>query len=453
MISRNRMKALEWAGMASSEQIIMACCADIAGQVRGKGFPESDLPLRLQRGVGWTPTNVQITCFDVIADSPFGALGDLALIPDPTAAWVIHDQTGDPVEHVMLGDIRTLEGEPWECCTRSILKAALQRLQDVAQLTTTVAFEHEFQVSGGAAGDSGSSYSLAGARSGAAMGRRIFQLMARNGLRPDTFMKEFGTDQFEVTMKPADGLAAADRAVILRELVRVAAREQGQRASFTPIRDPAGVGNGVHVHVSLNDAAGQPATHDPDSATGLSALAASFAAGITTFLPGILALLAPSAISYLRLTPHRWSAAYNNLGLRDREASVRICPVTSLDPLAIARQFNLEVRACDAAASPYLQLAAIIHAGTEGIARNLPAPTVTEADLSTMDTSELTGMGISRLPTSLEAALEAFAAEDCIGEWFGQTFRDVYLSHKRGELAVLEGLSPEEMCARYLAVY
>lgn len=439
--------------MASSEQIIMACCADIAGQVRGKGFPEGDLPVRLKRGVGWTPTNVQITCFDVIADSPFGALGDLALIPDPAAAWVVHDRAGDPVEHVMLGDIRTLEGDPWDCCTRSILKAALQRLQDVAQLTTTVAFEHEFQVSGGVAGDTGSAYSLAGARSGAALGRRIFQLMARNGLRPDTFMKEYGAEQFEVTMKPADGLAAADRAVILRELVRVAAREQDRRASFTPIRDPAGVGNGVHVHVSLNDADGQPATHDPDSETGLSQVAASFAAGITTFLPSILALLAPSAISYLRLTPHRWSAAFNNLGMRDREASVRICPVTALDPLAIARQFNLEVRACDAAASPHLQLAAIIHAGTEGIARNLPAPAVTEADLSTMAAEELAGMGIERLPTSLESALDAFAAESCIGDWFGERFRDVYLSHKRGELAVVEGLSPEEMCERYLAVY
>ena len=51
MISRNRMKVLEQVGMASSEQIIMACCADIAGQVRGKGFPEIDLPLRLQRRV------------------------------------------------------------------------------------------------------------------------------------------------------------------------------------------------------------------------------------------------------------------------------------------------------------------------------------------------------------------------------------------------------------------
>jgi glutamine synthetase len=442
--------------MSNSDQIIIACCCDIAGQVRGKGFPESDLPNRLKRGIGWTPTNVMITCFDVIANGPFGALGDLALIPDPNAAYVVRDATGAPIEQVMLGDIVTLDGDPWTCCTRSILKQALARMDEVAGLNVTVAFEHEFQLMGGAqddAGSNGTAYSLAGARSGAIMGRRIFQLMARNNLRPDTFMKEFGADQFEVTMKPSDGLGAADQATIVRELVRVAALEGGRRATFTPIRDPAEVGNGVHVHISLNDSAGEPVTHDSESETGLSEVAASFAAGITTFLPSILALLAPSAISYQRLTPHRWSAAYNNLGLRDREAAVRICPVTTLDPLEIARQFNLEVRACDAAASPYLQLAAIIHAGTEGIARRLSAPTLTEADLSVMVAEELAAMGIARLPVSLEAALDAMAAEPAITNWFGDEFAAVYQAHKRGELAVLDGLSPEEQCARYLAVY
>lgn len=442
--------------MGTSDQIIMACCSDIAGQVRGKGFPESDLPNRLKRGIGWTPTNVMINCFDVIAESPFGALGDLALVPDPNAGYIVRDATGEPVEQVMLGDIVSLDGDPWNCCTRSILKNALRRLEEVAGLNVTSAFEHEFQLvgrGGDDAGGSGSAYSLAGARSGAAMGRRIFQLMARNNLRPDTFMKEFGPDQFEVTMKPSDGLGAADQATILRELVRVAAAEGGRRATFTPIRDPAGVGNGVHVHISLNDSNGKPVTHDPESETGLSEVAASFAAGITTFLPSILAYLAPSAISSLRLTPHRWSAAYNNLGLRDREASVRICPVTTLDPLAIARQFNLEVRACDAAASPHLQLAAIIHAGTEGIARGLAAPKVTETDLSVLGAEELTAMGIVRLPTSLSEALDVMAAEPAIADWFGAEFTAVYLAHKRGELAVLDGVSPEEQCARYMAVY
>ena len=55
--------------------LIFAATCDLAGKVRGKAFPADQLEKRLQRGVGWTPTNVQINCFDGIADSPFGAPG------------------------------------------------------------------------------------------------------------------------------------------------------------------------------------------------------------------------------------------------------------------------------------------------------------------------------------------------------------------------------------------
>ncbi|MGI9305480.1 MAG: glutamine synthetase, partial [Gammaproteobacteria bacterium] len=65
------------------EGLVVACCSDIAGKVRGKAFPAEQFPQRLRRGIGWTPTNIQITCFDTISDSPYGALGDLVLIPDP----------------------------------------------------------------------------------------------------------------------------------------------------------------------------------------------------------------------------------------------------------------------------------------------------------------------------------------------------------------------------------
>ena len=72
-------------------------------------------------------------------------------------------------------------------------------------------------------------------------------------------------------------------------------------------------------------------------------------------------------ISYTRLTPHRWSAAFNNLGYRDREAAVRICPVTGRDEIAKARQFHFEFRAADAAANPHLLLAVLIRSGLQGI--------------------------------------------------------------------------------------
>jgi len=430
--------------------IIMACCSDLAGQVRGKGFPARELEKRLRRGVGWTPTNVQITCFDAIADSPFGALDDLLLVPDPDTRFRI-EADGKMREDAMLGDILTLDGDPWSCCTRSVLKSAVKRLQDVAGATLNVAFEHEFQLDPRPGG--GSAYSLEGARGMRALGQRIFDLMEANGLQPDTFMKEYGPDQFEVTMDPAGPVRAADNAVILRELVRVAAGEIGRRATFTPIRDPESVGNGVHIHVSLNGRDGEPATHDPASPTGLSTLAASFVAGVCRFLPSILAVLAPSAISYYRLTPHRWSAAWNNLGLRDREAAVRICPVTTLDPADIARQFNVEIRACDAAASPYLQLAAIIHAGAEGIAQKLTPPQATHEDLDALDDKQIAELGYRRLPLSLPEALAAFTADETVTGWFGAELSEVYRLHKEGEMAVLDGLGPAERCARYMSVY
>ena len=48
--------------------LVFAGTSDFAGKFRGKSFPLSDLANRSNNGLGWTPTNVQITCFDKIAE-------------------------------------------------------------------------------------------------------------------------------------------------------------------------------------------------------------------------------------------------------------------------------------------------------------------------------------------------------------------------------------------------
>ena len=125
-------------------QLIFAATCDLAGKVRGKAFPKSDLERRLKRGMGWVPTNVLINCFDGIGDTPFGALGDLLLIPDQAAS--VSADFGTYTEHFMLSDIMTLEGEPWDFCTRAILKSALARLEHLTGVRLISAFEHEFQL-------------------------------------------------------------------------------------------------------------------------------------------------------------------------------------------------------------------------------------------------------------------------------------------------------------------
>ncbi|MCW2307499.1 glutamine synthetase family protein [Rhodobium gokarnense] len=434
------------------ESLVFLCTSDIAGKVRGKAFPESDFEKRLKRGIGWTPTNVQITCFDAIADSPYGALGDLVMIPDPDTMVVADYMDERPPERFVLGDIHETTGEAWECCTRSILKGALERLERVAGVTLVSAFEHEFHFKGGNC-PLGSAYSASGFRAERDFAEALTAVMRTAHLGPDTIMKEYGVDQYEVTMKPAAGIAGADHAVILRELVRITAGRVGREASFTPLRSPAGVGNGVHIHMSMRHADGTPATYDPDGPHGLSKVAGQFVAGVLAYLDRIVAVTAPSVISYTRLTPHRWSAAFNNLGYRDREASVRICPVSGMSDIATAEQFNFEFRAGDAAASPYLALAAIVHAGTQGIEEGLTPPAATEEDLSLLSMEELNKRGFIRLPQSLEEALERFSGDETVTGWFPGRFAEVYAKHKKGEIDFLKGRKEDDVCAAYEEVY
>ncbi|MGB3406032.1 MAG: glutamine synthetase family protein [Jannaschia sp.] len=429
--------------------LTMACTSDLAGLVRGKGFSTADLDGKIDRGLGWTPTNALITCFDTIAESPYGALGDMVLWPDPDTLAQC-DLPGGRSMSFLMGDISDLDGGPWECCTRNILKQALTRFTEVSGLELRATFEHEFMLSGG----SGTrAFSLQGFAEAQPFADALFTALDGAGITPDSFLREYGPDQYEVTLPPVGALRAADEAVVLREITRATATAMGRAVTFSPLVGPEVVGNGVHVHFSLWTTSGQPVTHHPEGQNGLSAPASAFIAGVLRHLNAVCALTAPSAISALRLVPHRWSAAYNNLGAQDREAAIRICPVSAKDPEARARQFNFEFRAADAAASPYLTLASIVAAGTLGLAEGLQAPAATEKDLSLLSERDLTERGLKRVPESLTAALEAFAADTALRGVFPGRFADIYLAHKKGEWAHVADMTEEQRFAEYRAMY
>ncbi len=430
----------------------MVCCSDLSGLVKGKGIPAADLPAKLERGIGWVPTNAQITAFNSIADTPFGALGDLFLVPDPTTEVRVDFGDGGPVDHWFLGDIRQTDGSPWSCCPRSILRSALNALTQETGLMLRSAFEMELQFLEDET-DFGSGFGLTGFRAKQAFGEAYIAAMRAAGVEPDSFLREWGPAQYEVTMRPQTGVVAADHAVIMREMARATAQRMSERITFTPVLDAGGVGNGLHIHMSLWDAAGNPASHDPAGVGGMSGVAGEFVAGVLHHLPALTAFTAPSVVSYGRLIPHRWSAAFNNLGLRDREASVRICPVQETAGSDVARQFHVEFRAGDNAASPYLQLAALVWAGLDGIRNKRVPPEPTAEDLSLLDDAALTARGIRRLPGSLVEALSLLEEHAVARDWFPPEFIDVYLKHKRGEIAHLEGLDEAEVHAAYSRVY
>jgi glutamine synthetase len=225
------------------EPLIFVGTCDLAGLVRGKGFPQTALSQRLREGVGLAPSNIMISPFGPIYDTPYGTEGDLMLVPD-IATFVEVDFDGSASERFYLGDILTIAGNYWECCPRHFLRRALEALERQTGLVMVAAFEQEF-VYTGVEDRPGSAYSLDAHRRQGSFGEQLMGALRGAGLVPDSFLPEYGARQYEMTIDPARGLRAADEAIIAREMARAVAHRNGHRAIFSPILDPDGIGNGT----------------------------------------------------------------------------------------------------------------------------------------------------------------------------------------------------------------
>ena len=271
------------------EELIFVAACDISGLARGKGFPARELPLRLKKGIGWTGSNLMMSPFGPIWDTPFGTAGDFMIVPDPAVEVRVDFGDGSAIEHFFLGDICNTDGTAWECCPRDFLRRAVRQLEEVASLHLIAAFEQEF-VYTGTSDRPGDAYALGAFRRQGTFGESFIAALRAAGVVPDTFLAEYGPRQFEVTVMPQPPLTAADHAVITREMARAAAHRLGHRVIFSPKPDPDLVGNGVHIHMSLVDAAGRPATHSPGETMDLSKPAQHFLAGVLHHMSAICAI-------------------------------------------------------------------------------------------------------------------------------------------------------------------
>ena len=417
------------------EQIVFVGTSDLSGHFRGKSFPLADLPGRLERGVGLAPTNIFISAFGPIQMTTFGTVGEVFLVPDPETRVLVPFGEGPP-EYFFLGDIKTAQGTPWDFCPRHVLRRALHRLAREAGVHLLAAFEQEFTYSAGA-GEKWLPYDLSAFRRQGVFGEALLAAMRQVGVIPDSFLAEFGPQQYEVTVAPAKGLRAADDAVITRQLAHAVAFRLGERVSFAPIHDPDGTGSGTHIHFSFLDKDDRPVLHDAQRPWQISLMGSRFLAGIQHHLPALCALTAPSVASYYRLRPNRWAPVRADSAPLDRGAAVRICPLSGTDPQQHARQFNIEFRVADAAASPYLALAVLVQAGLDGVRRELTLETQNPAPL----------------PASLAEALTLLERNTAAADWLGEDLLSAYLLFKRAEIKGLEGLDESEICRRYAEVY
>src|SRR5947208_8034231 len=122
-----------------TEPLIFVGASDLAGLVRGKGFPAADLAARLRDGVGLTHSNIMMSPFGPIYDTPFGTAGDLMLVPDASTRVEVEFDEYSAAERFYLGDLLTTDEQHWECCPRHFLRRAVLALHELNRGLTVLA--------------------------------------------------------------------------------------------------------------------------------------------------------------------------------------------------------------------------------------------------------------------------------------------------------------------------
>ncbi len=230
---------------------------------------------------------------------------------------------------------------------------------------------------------------------------------------------ECGRGQYEINLRHGEALHAADRCFRFKTMVKEVAARHNLLATFMgkPFSDDAG--SGFHLHVSLADDGGNRFgdTHAPD---GISELARHFLAGVLEHAPALTAFYSPTVNSYKRFVPGTLVPTAVNWGYDNRTTFLRI-------PNERGPATRVELRAADAAANPYLVIAASLLAGLDGIQRKLNPPEPTLGDGSMESPSH------KPLPRNLEESMSALKADARLVEAIGKPLVDAFRAAKAVE--------------------
>jgi len=419
---------------------------DNSGIARVKSVPVDRLPHLASWGVGVSTSFDRFRFDDWIAGDGAGAepVGDLRIMPDlrrlvplaaqPGWAWAPADryeQTGEP--HVQ--------------CSRLLLTRLVEEAAR-AGLTAKTAFEIEWVVSTGESDDFtpgvvGPGYSMSRLTGLSDYCRDVLKALRDQRVEVEQFHPEYAAGQFELSVAAENPVAAADTSVLVRSTIRAVGRSYGLRTSYSPKVAVSGVGNGGHVHLSLLRE-GRNLFAGGEGRFGVTDTAESFSAGVLARLPALLALGAPSPVSYLRLVPSHWAGVYACWGLENREAAMRLVTGSAGNE---ARSANIEIKCFDLLANPYLVLSGLLAAGVAGIADEARLPEPVDVDPAALGDEVLAERGIARLPTSLRAALDAFRSDDVLISAFGPALVASIAAIRESELELFDGASDDELAA------
>jgi glutamine synthetase len=342
---------------------------------------------------------------------------------------------GDDVAQVITS-MYELDGRPNDLDPRHVLRGVLERFA-ADGLTPVVACELEYylidpiRTAGGgirlaAAPGTGERPSLHGVyglreiEDFSGFLRELWAAADVQGVPLEGAISEYAPGQLELTLKHGpDALRAADEALMYKRIAKGVAVRHGAEASFMakPFSDRAG--SGLHLHVSVNDAAGDNVFASENPA-GTPALRHAVGGMKATLADG-MAIFAPNANSYRRFRANSYAPVAPTWGVNNRTVSLRV-------PAGPPKGRHIEHRVAGADANPYLALAALLAAVHHGLTHAIdPGPPVEGDGYAAAAKSNL------RLPANWFAAVDHFEGSAVMRDYLGDRFVTMFGKVKRTE--------------------
>ena len=238
----------------------------------------------------------------------------------------------------------------------------------------------------------------------------------------DSAISEYSPGQFEINLHHVpDPVLACDHAVLLKRIVKAAARKHGLIACFMAKPFEEDSGSGLHIHMSLVGKNGQNYfSHGKESKAipPFSPRLRHAIGGLLELMPESTALFCPNANSYRRLRPDMFAPVEPNWGANHRVVSVRI-------PESDENNLRLEHRPAGADANPYLVMAAVAAGVDYGLRNKVdPGPMVEQgAEI----VPEL------KIPNRWDDAIDKLERSQVLPEYLGEDYCRYYAMVRRAE--------------------
>jgi len=423
---------------------------DILGTVKNVSIPAHQAEKAFEEGIYFDGSSIE--GFVRIQES------DMRLDPDPDTFAILpwrSQRSDDTVSARLICDvINTSTGDAFEGDPRFVLRRAIERAEEHG-LELNAGPEPEFFVfekdeDGRATTtthDAGGYFDLAPKDLAQEIRAEIIYTLETMGFEVEASHHEVARGQHEIDFKYADALTTADNIATFRSVVRAVAELHDVHATFMP-KPIAGInGSGMHTHLSLFDESGSNAFHDDGDEFNLSDTAYKFLGGILEHAPAITAVTNPIVNSYKRLVPGYEAPIYIAWSDVNRSALVR-------KPAArVPAASRIEFRCPDPSCNPYLALAAMLHAGLDGIENDLDAPDPVRENIYEFTEADREARGIETLPSTLGQSIAALQEDDVILDALGPHVSEKFVQAKTQEYTEYLASVSEWELDRYLETF